>query len=173
MAEKTETITLTVESITARGKYSTVKAGETYYNVWDLLVLEKLIVGETYSAKVTSKDSTDKNTGLTKTFHNIIEASPASEIDFAAQFDSLVGTTPIPKPIPKKDISMSPLDFMIDVRKTALNNAVAMLVGGSITIKAMNQTLTKFEKYIVSGLPVEQNSNTPVSESLNLDEFVA
>jgi len=169
---KAEAINITVESITPRGKYSSIKSGDTYYNVWDSLVLERLKLGESYSVMITSKTSIDPNTQQPKTFHNIVGLSHPNFEEFEQSLEAVAQPAVIPPKSISKPSNVTPLNFMIDVRKTALTNATTMLIAGLITQKAMDKTLQEYERYIVSGLKVEQKSNTAIDAPLDLNEFV-
>jgi hypothetical protein len=173
---KAEPVVITVDKITPRGKYSTVKHGENYYNVWDALVLERLNLGETYTVMVTHKTSTDPNTGEEKTFHNIVGLSHPNFTDIESELEAVMPGTKAANPksisTPPKPPAAPTLDFMIDVRKTALLCTTRLLATGVITGKGINKTLAEYERYIVSGLPVEQKISSPTPAPLDLNEFV-
>lgn len=150
-----------IDRITDRGKYKTVKAGDEFYNVWDGMVADRLRTGETVTAMVQTKKSEDPNTGVEKTFHNIVGLSDpdfdkaAAELELAMPGVQEANKLPTPPPgleRPAKQPPLKPMPVdMIEVRKTTLMAAALLLAHNVITQKQMQKTTLEFEKYVLNG----------------------
>lgn len=145
MSIETLTIDYIGEKTTKTGKtYTSVRAGDGWFSIWDAMVAARLEKGKTYNVNVERKGD----------FANITGLAPDNVDEFMGE---------VSKELPKTKAVNPELSLLIDERKHAIYCATLALAGGKITADDLGKYANKVLAYIHAE-PEAKTTNPPAKE---------